>query len=638
MRKLTLIVFAGLSLWFSTQAAHALGFGRIVNATQLGQALNFAAVINVADDEVLPRECVSAEVYSGENKLQPGQVRVTLEPGKDANERSVRVTSFALIDEPVVSVNVTVGCRSKISRKFVAFVDPPTQNVPQLDAGDLPAQHLDSQVAPLLAIVQAASGASAKPADPDAGSGKVRTERRLAAVDPAAASKVHRATYPRHRVASAAHRRVDPPAAKGGARLELEASPAIAARASDDAASAAASATRVAGAAAADVAKVQAQATQDRDRIQQLEQGLERLRGESRAMQDKVAALQAQLRQAEAERYANPVSYALMVLIALLALSVALLWWRQSRGRQTAQWWAPPEAEPLAAPAPAAVIVPRAVWTTADDFSGAAFGAPHTVPVDPRPVPPTPENSRESGPETMPSEVRDLSVEELIDFEQQVDFFVVLGQDEAAIDLLMSQVRVSGGSGPLPYLKLLEIHRRRGDDDAYERIRERFNLRFNASAPEWAADPQPGRSLEDHAELVVRLQQLWSTPRHAMAALEASLFRRDPIEKTTFDLAAYEQLLFLYAIARDLLEFESTGGVVDLLLPLDTDTDAPSNPAVADRLTQPLDLDVSLAAVRPAASRPTPVPALSVEEHASRSAFLEFNELTARPGGSINWR
>ena len=32
---------------------------------------------------------------------------------------------------------------------------------------------------------------------------------------------------------------------------------------------------------------------------------------------------------------------------------------------------------------------------------------------------------------------RDVSVEELIDLEQQAEFFVVLGQDEAAIDLLM---------------------------------------------------------------------------------------------------------------------------------------------------------------------------------------------------------
>ena len=33
---------------------------------------------------------------------------------------------------------------------------------------------------------------------------------------------------------------------------------------------------------------------------------------------------------------------------------------------------------------------------------------------------------------------RELSVEELIDLEQQAEFFIVLGQDDAAIELLMA--------------------------------------------------------------------------------------------------------------------------------------------------------------------------------------------------------
>ena len=93
---------------------------------------------------------------------------------------------------------------------------------------------------------------------------------------------------------------------------------------------------------------------------------------------------------------------------------------------------------------------------------------------------------------------RELSVEELIDLEQQADFFVVLGQEDAAIDLLMGHVRSSGGASPLPYLKLLEIYRRRGDQDAYERVRERFNRRFSAYAPDWNSDLVEGRTLDDY--------------------------------------------------------------------------------------------------------------------------------------------
>ena len=203
--------------------------------------------------------------------------------------------------------------------------------------------------------------------------------------------------------------------------------------------------------------------------------------------------------------------------------------------------------------------------------------------------------------------MHEVSVEELIDLEQQAEFFVVLGQDEAAIDLLMSHVRSDGGISPLPYLKLLEIYRRRGDNDAYERIRERFNRRFNAYAADWDSDLQQGRSLEDYPDIIARLNALWVTPARAMEALDASLFRRNKSDQT-FELPAYRELLLLYGVARDLAEHGAADlhADVDLLLPLAGDDASP--PPVSrllatpgrpgdfepsDMVTLPLDLDVS---------------------------------------------
>jgi pilus assembly protein FimV len=162
---------------------------------------------------------------------------------------------------------------------------------------------------------------------------------------------------------------------------------------------------------------------------------------------------------------------------------------------------------------------------------------------------------------------RDVSIEELIDLEQQAEFFMVLGQEEAAVDLLVEHLRSTGGGSPLPYLKLLEIHHRRGDHEAYERMRQRFNHRFNAYAPEWGVDLTSGRSLEDYAGVVPRLQQVWPRPLDAMAELEALLFRKSRGE--LFDLPAYREVLFLYALARDLLDRAAVDtGSVDLLLPM----------------------------------------------------------------------
>ena len=196
-----------------------------------------------------------------------------------------------------------------------------------------------------------------------------------------------------------------------------------------------------------------------------------------------------------------------------------------------------------------------------------------------------------------------MSAEELIDLEQQAEFFVVLGQDDAAIDLLMGHVRSTGGVSPLPYLKLLEIYRRRGEREPYDRIRERFNRRFNAYAPEWDVDPELGLSLEGYPEVMGRLQNAWASPSQAMDLLDVALFRRDA--GPTFDVPAYRELLFLYSLSRDLAERDTPeDGAVDLLLPLGdeegitaTFTNVPATPVetavVPAQEAFALDLDVS---------------------------------------------
>ena len=177
--------FIAIVAALAAPGASALGFGRVVNGTQLGQPLNFAAVLNLDGDETLARECVSAEVFFGDNKLQPGQIRVTLEGG-GRRERSVRITSTALIDEPVLTVSITLGCSSKVTRRFVSFIDPPTVNLarsgPGADSLTRAPQRVDSQLAPLLAIVQAARPATPRLANPSANGGarKVAAPRQVA--------------------------------------------------------------------------------------------------------------------------------------------------------------------------------------------------------------------------------------------------------------------------------------------------------------------------------------------------------------------------------------------------------------------------------------------------------------------------
>ena len=184
----------------------------------------------------------------------------------------------------------------------------------------------------------------------------------------------------------------------------------------------------------------------------------------------------------------------------------------------------------------------------------------------------------------------ELTMEELIDLEQQAEFFVVLGQDEAAMSLLESYMQGTGGMSPLPYLQLLEIHQRRGDPPAYDRVRRTFNERFNANAPDWSSDLHFGRTLDDYPQTVARLQSLWSTPLSAMQALDNLLFRRQEAEET-FDFPAYRELLFLYSIAREISgNVETDFGSIDLFLPLE-DAAVEAAPSASGKLE--VDLDVS---------------------------------------------
>ena len=673
---LTVIVIAiGSALLFAGGAAQALGFGRVSNATQLGQALNFAATVHLEADETLARECVSAEVFSGDSKLAAGLIRVTLEGAPDSTERSVRVTSSALIDEPIMTVSVTLGCTAKVTRKFVSFIDPPGVNLAlgaTVDATALGPQRVDSQVAPLLAIVQSAQPVALAP-------------RRAAAAEASSQSAGPRAApardaaLPARRVSARKESRKPAPAPRtvvatrlvpAGPRLHLEATPPVVAQAASAAATTTASAVPALATSSADgLALAMAQ-----QRIVTLEEGLAHLRADSQATQNALAGLQAQLREAESQRYANPLVYALAWLSGLLLLALTVIGWRQLRSRQTAQWWA--AASPAIASgseharALASELSESAREASAEASVAQALGGPLTV-ANAFEIAAAADSSSSSrmplhaaraaapprhGPApAVPVEPhRELSVEELIDLEQQAEFFVVLGQDEAAIDLLMSHVRSDGGISPLPYLKLLEIYKRRGDRDAYERIRERFNRRFNAYAPDWDSDLQHGRSLEGYPDIMARLHALWAAPAQAMETLDASLFRRNKSDET-FDLPAYRELLFLYSIARDLAEHgaHELHGEVDLLLPLAEDEAArqPVSRLMAtpsplddfensDLMTMPLDLDVSFGdAPDPYddAVETTPSALRRIPDHrfGTESGFLDLDVSEARVAGKV---
>jgi cell division protein ZapA (FtsZ GTPase activity inhibitor) len=648
MRRASIPLALGCALWFIAVSAQAFGFGRASSPTVLGQTLNFTATVRVEPDEALAPECVTAEVMMGDSRLPPQVLSVGVEPGYAAGERLVRVTSTVNIDEPIVTVTISVGCTQRISRKFVAFIDPPSVSLAQssivesspVETPRAPPPASAPTLAPAASPAPAARAvAAAAPRKPEV----VRRPRAPSPVAPSVVAAPASAARPRGAdVAVAVPQRV--PARAAGPRLQLEAAAPMPGRLASPpgSAEALANAAQRVDSTVTLLTEQSEMLAKERARLMALEESLTRLRTESQATQTSLASLQARLKAAESQRFANPLVYVLAWLAALLAVAVVALVWRQKVARRDPQWWAqqaPPPARPVPAASESAVTTPPPVLPPP---------APKRAPSEP---PALVDRSRpmwadsrltEAPPEMVPEPRRDLSVEELIDLEQQAEFFVVLGQDEAAIDLLMGHVRNTGGISPLPYLKLLEIYKRRGDRSAYERIRERFNRRFNAYAPDWDADLQHGKSLEDYPGTMVKLEGLWGSPQRVMEILDAMLFRRDESEEA-YDLPAYRELLFLYSVARD---FTTRGtstapenGGVDLLLPIDDlqltlDMHQPSAAPAPRRHDSGVTLDLDMTSPMPAGFEPTIRPRRTPAPPAAtpNSDFLDLPELPTGPG------
>jgi pilus assembly protein FimV len=107
MHKAVLSLVTAATLSAAALDASAMGFGRILSRTVLGQPLNLALTLRLDPGETLDPNCVRAEVLSGEQRIPSDQVRVRLTGGGD--ERIVRIVTSPAIEEPIVTVTVSAG-------------------------------------------------------------------------------------------------------------------------------------------------------------------------------------------------------------------------------------------------------------------------------------------------------------------------------------------------------------------------------------------------------------------------------------------------------------------------------------------------------------------------------------------------
>ncbi|WP_295640886.1 hypothetical protein [uncultured Methylibium sp.] len=625
-------LLVGLGLGAIAQAALAVGFGRLPSTATLGQPLQLSIPLRLEPDEELRPECLSGSVSFADNLQQPGTTSLRLDPAPPGvTDRNLRLATTTRVDEPVVNVEISIGCGARVVRRFTLFADPPlvlaTEAPSVVAAGSTGASVEPSPAAapvnPAAQALPPTSGAMAQAvaAEPTARLRAVAppARQRAATASGATATAKPRAAAPRRPADNTARLRLTP----------IEPSAVIAAAATSAAASAAeAAATAASAAAAEEAASAASAAAAARRRVEELEASMKRLQAETASTNQQLGTLQSRLQRAEGDRYNNPLVYALVALIALLLGLVLWLWRQRQQEAEAHAWLVQAAAEPK----------PRGPATRVDSDDAATAEAIAFAPVPTLKAWVSKPNeidgfddtlaATRAGPASMSGALtalaplatpqkREVSVEELIDLEQQAEFFVVLGQDTAAVDLLLGHLRSTAGNSPLPYLKLLEIYKRRGDRNDYEKLRERFNSRFNAYAPAWETDLQGGRSLDEYPTVIDRLQNLWSEPQRAMDVLQASLLRAEGGETSTgsasagsFDLPAYRELMLLYSVARDRSEVEN-GGAVDLLLPIGDAEPGEIHSGVFERLLatttlpaqpdaqKPLEIDLTLEDLEP---------------------------------------
>ena len=587
-------VLAGLMLWMVSGTSFGMGLGRPVSRAILGDTLTVSVPVRLEPGEDLSPECIKADVYFGDDKLPSAAIQTQLKtspaPVGRTPEAVIQIRTTTLINEPVVTVYVVAGCQTRLTRKLVTLVDPPDLNEPVVSSsqGHAPTKSDAERVAatplPALDGVQVVH-------DPVSQSSKLGGKVPSLSLSGRASAKQNttpkRAKDPAkttsgRAVAQGARLVVDPVATDAVVNPELQMTSGMTVPAQDDAASSPELMQRRRSAAAIWHAMNASpeELARDRERLEQVESKLDALSRDSAKASEVVTGLQSRLAQ---QANGDGLVYVLGTLIVVLLGFIGWREWAMRRAlSEQAAWLTSQVPDDTAPPASelgdTASLLPEIQNVVAEvdaELEAQAMPVAATSYPDLATAPrfdvlaqfaEQPPAKTAPAPVARQDHLRDVSVDELIDLEQQAEFFLVLGQDESAIDVLEGYIRGTTSASPMPFLKLLEIYRRLGMRTDYERTRMNFNLRFNAHAPLWDADLTHGHELKDYPGVIERLQALWADPARALEVLERSLMRQDA-ESYTFDLPAYRELLFLYAVLRDLSERPDGGHAgVDLLI------------------------------------------------------------------------
>ena len=109
---------------FATGSSTAMSLGRYRGAALVGRPLDISvqAVLSAQDDPAAL--CIEADAFYADNKLDKSLVRVSTEKAlSNPLDTLIRIRSSVPVDEPVVTLNIRVGCQQKTERRYVILAD-----------------------------------------------------------------------------------------------------------------------------------------------------------------------------------------------------------------------------------------------------------------------------------------------------------------------------------------------------------------------------------------------------------------------------------------------------------------------------------------------------------------------------------
>jgi len=600
---------AGLLLLGAALQSSALTIGRPSGNAWIGKPLDLVIPLELDRSESGDSLCLEAEVLQGDARVDDKRVTLSLDPGPNPDMPRVRLRTTRAVEEPVVTVRFTAGCVTKSTRQYVLLADlpeaPPVMaSPPRLAApGVAAAQGADAAAAPPPRPARAARSAGStgsRPASADDEGAAAQTaplppRKRVVTVVPTPPAATETPRKPRPQPAKPAAPVAATPAAEPRSRLQIEAlapepaaqaprptlAPGAAGAGAGAAAGVAAAAPAIAAApaapgtagapapsatvdpnspAAAALAAASEQGRRDAERLKELEAALATLREQSAQTQRQLLELRGSLAQAEASRYRNPVIYVLLALLALALIGLLVLWRAARTARQAAWWGVAPEEQSAAAAAAAKPALPRHGELADDDEeeddedSGPAdlTGLRSTAAQGMR-VTALPAGVGASA--FHQSQVRPVNAEELFDVQQQSEFFLSLGQHEQAIGVLREHIASNPNTSAMAYLDLLAVLHSLGRREDYAAVARDFAEGFNVDVPAFEHFSSGGRGLEHYREPLQRIVAKWPS-QGTDELIEEFVFRKPGKPEESFNLTAYQELLMLYAVARDLGEYE----------------------------------------------------------------------------------